>query len=457
MLIHLNCITASLLLIGSMFGAVVGGLQCQLLGRKTSLLVDCVELTAAYIGIGASTNYIVLMISRFVCGHCCATLLVNIPAYTSEICQPEVRKITGSFVVVAFTSGFCIMLVLGAVIPWRVTMYINAAFPAISILLVFWLVPDSPVWLLMKHRENDAKKALMVLRGNEQIADLELKAIRDNLEHQINLEKEILNEDQNRTRWYSGLLEIYDSFRDSTFLKPFGVLLVIFCIGLEWAGFPAIAFYMVNLLEEANIPMDPYWGAAAIAGYRTVLLMISPTITKNFKRRPMYLINCMLVVLGNCGVATYFLLRAKTNIISDFPVTKWVPIFSIVIIYTAFAFGFGSVPYILQGEILPAHSRSIGTGLLGLFDNIFCFMATKMAPTIADNFGRFGAFYLYAGCTLFSGLVAYFQMPETLGLSLEQIESMYRKPPKSATKKQSIISRSNSVLSFYETVSQYGR
>lgn len=400
------------------------------------------------------------MISRFVCGHCCASLLVNIPAYTSEICQPEVRKLTGSFVVVAFTTGFSIMLVIGAVLPWRVTMYIMAAFPAISVLLVFWLVPDSPVWLLIKNRENDARKALMILRGNEHVADLELKAIRDNLEHQINLEKEVLEEEKrDGTRWYSGLLEIYNSFRDSTFLKPFGVLLVMFCIGLEWAGLPAIAFYMVNLLEEANIPMDPYWGAAAVSGYRTLLLMVTPTITKNFKRRPMYLINCILVVLGHCGIATYFLLRSKSNVISSFPVAKWIPVFSIVIIYTAFSFGYGSVPYMLQGEILPAQSRSIGTGLLGFIDNISCFMATKMAPTIADYFGSFGAFYLYAGGALFSGLVAYFRMPETLGLSLEQIESMYRKP-KDANKKASLkchMSRSNSLISFCEPVSQYGR
>ena len=448
-------------MIGSMSGAVVGGIQCQHLGRKKSLILDCFVFAVAYIGIGASPNIIILMISRFICGHCCATLLVNIPAYTSEICQPEVRKITGSFVVLAFTSGFSVMLVIGALLQWRITMYIMGAFPAISIIFVWWLVPESPVWLLMRNRKEDARKALMILRGNPVVVDIEINAISANLEMQLGIENgSEKHVEEHKRRWYESVVEIYHIFHDSSFLKPFAILIVIFCIGLEWGGFPAIAFYMVTLLQEADVPMDPYWGAAALGSYRSILLIFSPTITRNFKRRSMYLITCGMVVLGDLGIATYYFLKTETNLVQAVPILKWTPIISVVIVYTGFSFGYGTVPYIQQGEILPAQSRSLGSGLLGLMDNIILFVATKTALTIAEAVGTSGAFYLYAGCALFSGVVAYFRMPETLGLSLEQIESMYRgnnKIKDESVKNRHRTSRSQSVVSFYDTVSQYGR
>ena len=55
---------------------------------------------------------------------------------------------------------------------------------------------------------------------------------------------------------------------DMSFWKPFGFLVVLFAIGLEWAGFPAIAFYMVPLLKKSKIPFDPFWASALLATYR---------------------------------------------------------------------------------------------------------------------------------------------------------------------------------------------
>ena len=55
------------------------------------------------------------------------------------------------------------------------------------------------------------------------------------------------------------------------FLKPFLFLNLILNIGLEWAGFPALAFYMHTILKQMEIPLDEYWVAVALAGYRSAL------------------------------------------------------------------------------------------------------------------------------------------------------------------------------------------
>ena len=55
------------------------------------------------------------------------------------------------------------------------------------------------------------------------------------------------------------------------FLKPFLFLNLILNFGLEWAGFPALAFYMHTVLKQMEIPLDEYWVAVALAGYRSAL------------------------------------------------------------------------------------------------------------------------------------------------------------------------------------------
>ena len=113
----------------------------------------------------------------------------------------------------------------------------------------------------------------------------------------------------------------------------------------------------------------------------------------------------------------------------DFLIARWIPIFSILIIYTAFSFGWGSIPYGLQGELLPARARSFGAGLLGFVDNLVLFFVTKSVPSMFALLGVHGTFLLSACCATGMLLLSFFFMPETMGMTLEEIEDMYR--PKS--------------------------
>ena len=55
------------------------------------------------------------------------------------------------------------------------------------------------------------------------------------------------------------------------FIKPFLFLNLILNIGIEWTGFSALAFYMHTILKQMEIPLDEYWVAVALAGYRSAL------------------------------------------------------------------------------------------------------------------------------------------------------------------------------------------
>ena len=81
----------------------------------------------------------------------------------------------------------------------------------------------------------------------------------------------------------------------------------------------------------------------------------------------------------------------------------------------------------LSGELLPSDMRSLGCGLLGVLDNISLFVSVKAVPSLVSSLGMHGAFALYSSFCLMNIIVSFFVMPETKGLSLEEIEDSYKK------------------------------
>ena len=61
---------------------------------------------------------------------------------------------------------------------------------------------------------------------------------------------------------------------------------------------------------------------------------------------------------------------------------SFLPLVFVVLMYTGFGLGYGPIVFILQGELLPSDLRSLGSGLLGVFDNISLFIAVKTVPTL---------------------------------------------------------------------------
>jgi hypothetical protein len=126
----------------------------------------------------------------------------------------------------------------GASLPWRYAIGVTTIIPIVCFSILLFS-PDSPSWLISKGREEDAKESLKKLRGSNhpEICEAELFRINNNLRM---LKKQ--EEDG------SSNLQLKELLTDSKFLKPFGILLFVFCVGLKWTGLVAIAFYIVPFL-----------------------------------------------------------------------------------------------------------------------------------------------------------------------------------------------------------------
>ena len=112
----------------------------------------------------------------------------------------------------------------------------------------------------------------------------------------------------------------FQSFADPTFVKPFAYLLAVFLIGFEMCGFPAIGFYMVPLLQDSEIPFDPYWAAAMLASYRGMMSIVGSSIISKCKRRPLYFCCGGLLISGLLTLSAYTYFNQNKLLTEHFPV-----------------------------------------------------------------------------------------------------------------------------------------
>ena len=223
---------------GCLTGSIMGGWQCGHFGRRLSMIIDCFGCFSGLLLLTLSPNFYLALLARFILGHAGASGIVSVPIYVGEISQPQLRDLTSSFTVVCFACGSSIILIIGAAFPWRIAVGISSLVPLVSILILIFC-PESPVWLMTKERENEAKNSLEKLRGPDNVDIVEAEFNRIKMNIKVEAKEDEVTEKKN----------ILNTLFDPSFLKPFSLLLLVFCINLEWCGVAAVAFYMVPVLE----------------------------------------------------------------------------------------------------------------------------------------------------------------------------------------------------------------
>eukprot|EP00088_Acartia_fossae_P020889 TRINITY_DN22405_c0_g1_i2.p1 TRINITY_DN22405_c0_g1~~TRINITY_DN22405_c0_g1_i2.p1 ORF type:complete len:516 (-),score=34.93 TRINITY_DN22405_c0_g1_i2:32-1480(-) len=408
---------ASMLAIGQLTGAVHGGFVSDKIGRKKSILIDCVGLALSFLMIGYFEDFNLILLGRFLAGHFIGSNMVATPIFVGEISQPSIRSFTGSMLMIEYCSGFTLSMLLGAIFPWRTVACLAALFPAVGFCIML-VMKESPSWLLRQKCNEEANGSLTFYRGNPDVVREELDRMQDNI-NRIEKQKSAMGDSD-----FQRLKCQLKRLTESTFLKPFILLNLMLNIGLEWGGFPALAYYMHTILEEVKVPVDPYSLAVVLSAFRSVICIGLSFILFKVPRRPMYMLSGSMVAFSLFCQAAFAWLTPYIS--ADIMVyARWIPLLALFLQYLGFSLGWGAIMYIMQGEILPSDMRSIGSGLLGIIDNVFLFLSVKSIPTLISSVGVGGMFSIYCVMVLGVLCIAFFTMPETKGMSLEDIEDFY--------------------------------
>lgn len=172
---------ASVLMLGCAVSCIPIGALASKFGRKWTMLGLTVPCVVGWLLVIWARNLTMLLIGRFLLGLAGGAFHVAAPQYSSEIAEKEIRGTLGSFCIVNMNAGILFSYILGAYVSVYWTSFISGVIPLVFA-LIFAFMPESPHFLVMKNREDEAKKTLKWLRGSSYDPSWEINELKHEFE-----------------------------------------------------------------------------------------------------------------------------------------------------------------------------------------------------------------------------------------------------------------------------------
>ncbi|XP_011149996.1 facilitated trehalose transporter Tret1 isoform X2 [Harpegnathos saltator] len=401
---------ASMSSIGTPIGCLMSGYMMDMFGRKRSLIITEIPALLGWLLIAFASDIRMIYAGRFFVGL--GSGMVGAPArvYTSEVTQPHLRGMLTAFSSVGVSTGVLIEYALGSVLTWNICAAISGILPLTALLLMF-LFPETPSYLISRSKPDQAKKALQKFRGST---------------YNVNQEMETLLEfsNKNNIKRLTGFREIVCALLKPNALKPFTLLFLYFLI-YQWSGTNVITFYAVEIFKDSGASLNKYLAAVILGLVRLGSTIVACVLCRRCGRRPLTMVSSIGCGLSMVGLGSYMWLKDYWTTNALPLVATWIPVACIFSYTVACTLGFLVIPWIMIGEVYPVQVRGIIGGLTTMTAHSFVFMVVKTYPFLASSLTRHGTFILYGCISLLGTIYFYICLPETKGRTLQEIEDYF--------------------------------
>lgn len=230
---------ASIFTLGCAISCLPIGYLMKRFGRKWTMLSLVVPFMIGWILIVWAQNFLMLLIGRIVIGLAGGAFCVSAPQYSAEIAEKEIRGTIGSFFQLLIVNGVLFVYIIG---PFMRVFWMNIVCALLPLIFaaVFFFMPESPVYLVIKNREEDANKSLKWLRGTSYDAKQEIDDLKAVLAEDENTNVSLKEEFNKR----SSIIGIIISVGVMFFQQMSGINVVIF--------YATIIFGVSFVLEISN-------------------------------------------------------------------------------------------------------------------------------------------------------------------------------------------------------------
>ncbi|KAN0095645.1 general substrate transporter [Hyaloscypha variabilis] len=410
-------ITASCFSLGNLAGCLCAALFGDKLGRKNTLRVGAALSTIGAILQFSATTFPQLIVGRVINGIGNGFTSSTCGMYQAESCRGPRRGKLSVIVVLHNVVFYCIASWLTLAFSyidnsaqWRVPLALQLV-PCFVLCCMLPLLPESPRWLIMQDRREEAHEALRRYLGKDLPEDDPIV-----LNELLSIEEAYAIEKQSRISFKEVILS-----RDrSSHLKR----LFLGCGGQfmqQFGGINALNYYFPIILTE-NIGLTEFM-ARVLTGCNATSYMISSGLCfwmiERFGRRSLMLSGLGLQCLAYVMVAIAIALQTQAPF-------QWgaVAITFLFFYYAAFGCTWGMVPWVYQAEINSLAMRTKGSAAATATNWLFGFVCTQFTPTGIRNIGyRF--YIIFAAFNLLFVPVVYFLYPETANRTLEDLDEYF--------------------------------
>lgn len=398
-------------LVGCIAGCMLAGPLGYRYGRKKSLILCALLFFIGALGTALPVTFSHFVIFRIVGGIGMGIASFVVPVYLAEVSPRAKRGALGTFYQFAIAFGILLTYLINYLVQrsgtheWLVDMGWRWMFglggvPAVILLLVSWLLPESPRWLTQVGRHEECLRLLERINGERQRAS----------EVHAEIKQDLASESNSTGIIASGMA---------------GALMLAIALQIlsQTTGINVVIYYATKLLssigtgDTSSILGNVFFQNVLIGLAVALSVFVAWYYIERAGRKPLMILGCISVAatLLIIGFAVYLQMTGV-----------W--LLAVIIVFI-FAFGgtIGPLTWILVSEISPNSHRASIVSIATVFFWLTNVVVAQTFPMMNDDpylvakfHGAF-PFFIYGGLTLIFLWVCYRFLPETKGRSLEEI------------------------------------
>ncbi|TFL01962.1 MFS monosaccharide transporter [Pterulicium gracile] len=419
-------LVVSILSAGTFFGALLGSPVGDYLGRKWGIVLACLVFCVGVVMQTAATAIPLFVVGRVFAGLGVGLVSCLIPMYQSECAPKWIRGAVVALYQWAITIGIFLASIVNNATKdmeghtsWRIPTALQFAWAGILALGMLAL-PESPRWLIKRGRDADAARALGRLTGlpaTDPVVELEIADIKTNMRAEAEMSG-------------STYADCFKASKNRMGLRTWtGVLLQGW---QQLTGINFIFYYGTTFFRNSGIG-NPFTVSIATNVVNVVMTLPGIYLIERVGRRKLLLYGAA----GMC-ICEFLVAIVGVTISTDNLVGQRVLIAFVCIYIAHFAATWGPIAWVVCGEIFPLNIRAKSMSLSVASNWLWNFAIGYATPYLVNKEpGSAGlevkVFFIWGSTCLGCFLFTYFFVPETKGLSLEQIDMMYTlTPPRQA-------------------------
>lgn len=385
--------------IGNLLSPIPAGYIMDRIGRKNSLWTFCLLAIGSWVVIYFGKSAIALYVARTMIGAWAGFLYTVVPVLVGEVVSPSIRGAMGAM--------FGIMLYLGAMYESLVGMYVSytslalySMLPPVLLFLIFFFLPETPYYYLIKGDRSEAARSLEWLRGvcnDEDLDDMEA-SVKDQL---------------------SNKGTFVDIFRVRAYRRAF-IMVEVLAAVQRFAGLTLLLSY-----ASVTIPNSFITGEQSFTVLVSVWILgscFSFFIMDKFGRKVLLFISSAGSCLSMLAVSVWYFLRDSSTI--DTGSTAWFPLLGLIINGAFYAVGLVSIPTLVQGELFPVNIKGKSSALACITMSVVSGISVRIYQPLTDYIGVYMNFVVCAVACVIGAIFACTYMIETRGRTLENIQDI---------------------------------
>lgn len=432
----------SIVNLGCLIGALGGGSVADALGKKKAMVLMQALFAAGWLCLflipdpkdgkwtytskgeevipsNAGIISAMLFTGRIILGIAVGISCCTIAAYQTEICPTAIRGAIGTIFQIGIVTGLFTSYLVGSIVSWRILTLIPLIVSGVGLVLTFFL-KESPVWLLSKGRDKEARNALKAYRKGATAEDLEFML--DNMR----------TSDDGDTK-SGGLRELFgDRVNRKTLFIGIGLMFV-----QQLSGINAIMFYSGTILQTvAGTSAQANEYSVGMQGMQVAVTFMSAFFMDRAGRVPILIFAASGMVVSSYALAYFYIF------------TNGGPKILALVAFYGYVFffgcGMGAIPWSIMGEIFNPSVKGLASSFATAVNWTFSFVITFTLGTMTDGFqdifvakhpdwakvhphGGMGVvFFIYGSIALVGIVFIKAVIPETKGKTMAQIQAELR-------------------------------